>query len=234
MEKKKFLLLGILFLASTVLLPGCGSSDNYSDNNNDVPITDPIEEPVDEDIRENLTGGCGVDDGTTPPLSYEIRKNGSESYETPGVKTDNCLRVRFQVGATGGAYFDEADLRVDVSVNGSTKIPVYEVYGLNPDFDECYYQGGDVFECEYGRPSDGYSEIMDFSGHTKSGSASKIKVDDARYDWYCYLHLFNNGAWSSSYQPQTGCRKTVRTVHYWEGNLLVQTNETSNDMFNNP
>ena len=233
---KKFLLLSVLFLVSTVLLPACGSSDNtggspVAEENPERELSSPP-----SDGRRGLTGGCGIDDGGTAPLSYEIRKIGQDSFTTPGIATDNCLRVRFQVGSAGNEFFDNSDLRVTVSVNSHVEIPQYEVEGLEPSFDECKSVGGRLFECEYGRPSDGYSKIMDFSNLARSGSKPKVKVSDARYDWYCYVYRNH----SYYYEPYGGCRKKVRgkshnfNGHYWEGNLLIQTNATSNEDFNRP
>ena len=208
-------LLSILLLTCGLLLSACGGSDNSGNTANTSGATQETEN--EEEERESVTStGCGLDDGGSAPLSFEIREvKGETSYSTPGIRTDNCLRVRFQVSSTGNIYFNEADLRVDISVNGATRIPLYTTDSECPD-------NG----CEFGRPSDGYSDIIDFSLHARNGTSPKVKVDNAHYDWYCRVFVL----------PYPSCyRKILKaSKHHWSGNLLIQTNESSNKLFENP
>ena len=218
----------LLALLAVMALPACGKKSVDDDLAPSVgespsesptpppPPFDPPPPPPDEDDP------VGTGDA---PLSFEIFEyGGSAVYETAEIPTDNILRVRFEVGPAGNQLFDSTDVRVEISVNGTTRIPHYTT---DP---ACPQPAG----CEYGRPSDGASDPMDFSASLQAGVDPVITVTRARYNWYCEIYVL----------PYPSCYRLVQDPqvingnqfegHYWSGRLIVQTNATNPDLFEGP
>lgn len=230
---KKARLLTAIIMVSLVFLPACGKkgggdAEEGTEQTGTVtpspvtpsPPTPPTPTPT---PTPSPVGGDA-------PLSYEVDKTGGSAiFITTPISTDNVLRVRYEVGPAGNQFFDGTDVRVEISVNGTTRIPRYTSDPACP-------AGG----CEYGRPSDGPSDIMDFSGVVTPGVPVQIEITQARYNWYCY-----SGTYPGFYDPYNGCNyRLVQDPnpgigfpgHYWKGRLIVQTHETDVSIFesNNP
>lgn len=217
----------MLMIAAAAILPACGKksveSSTSSSTVQNLPNTTPAPTPTPS--PSPAPGGSG-----TSPLSYEIALyGGSAVFMTNGIVTDNVLKVRYEVGPAGNQVFDATDVRVEITVNGSTRVPKYTTDPNCP-------AGG----CEYGRPSDGPSEPMDFSGSLSPGVPVVVRVTQARYNWYCYTGLYPGGI--PQYNPYEGCNYRLvldpfnngsqsSPGHYWRGRLIVATNATNMTQF---
>jgi hypothetical protein len=234
LSRKK--ILGLMLLAS-FSLSACGRKTVESSpvagsavlNNQPLVPPTPIPNPTPTPTPTPTPGGGG-----SSPLSYEIYKfGGSAVFESSSISTDNRLQIRYEVGPAGNQVFDGTDVRVEISVNGSTRVPKYTKDSNCPS-------GG----CEYGRPSDGPSEVLDFSGSLTPGVPVVVRVTQARYNWYCYTTLYPGPI---GYNPYEGCNYRLvldpfnngnqsSPGHYWRGRLIVATNATNMTQFlsNNP
>ncbi len=209
----------LVVIASLAFLPGCGrkggeyvEDDALETISTETPVAPALPTPpvVADPDPSPLGGGDS-------PLSFSVHEvGGSAIFQTTEIDTDNVLRVRYEVGPAGNQYFDGTDVRVEITVNGSTKIPRYTT---DPD---CSPQG-----CEYGRPSDGASEIMDFSSVITPGVPITIQITNARYNWYCYV-FYNPHQDCTYYNLVKNPNSSISFPgHYWEGRLIVQTHNTS-------
>lgn len=216
-------------MASLVFLPACGKkSDGDVDESESETVSTQTPAPATPSPPTppiNPNPGPSPVGGGDSPLSFSVDEvGGSAIFTTTEISTDNVLRVRYEVGPAGNQFFDGTDVRVEISVNGSTRIPRYTTDPNCPN-------GG----CEYGRPSDGASDIMDFSSVVTPGVPITIQVTQARYNWYCY-----SGTYPGFYDPYNGCNyRLVQDPnpsinfpgHYWKGRLIVQTHNTSVEEF---
>ena len=209
----------ILILATVLVLPGCGGKKDIDDEPQAVPAAAPTTPspfvtpptPPDPPVPPGPGGEA--------PLSFSVSETGgSSTFQTTAITTDTILRVRYQVGPTGNVLFDSSDVRVEITVNGSTRIPRYSADSACPS-------GG----CEYGRPSDGTSDVLDFSAQLQPGVDPVITITQARYNWYCAVYVL----------PYPSCYRLVQDPnasisfpgHYWRGTVTVQTNATDPTLF---
>lgn len=223
---QKLALYSLIFAA--LVVSGCGQKTV----NNGKPATAPtafVSQPVTPapETPTTPTTPTTPSGGGSSPLSYEINlTGGSAVFQTTPINTDNVLRVRYEVGPAGNQLFDATDVRVEISVNGSTRVPKYVADGCP--------SGG----CEYGRPSDGPSTILDFSGNLQPGVPVTIRVTNAQYNWYCYTGLYPGGIPQYNYGQTCNYRLVQNPQpsigfpgHYWRGRLIVQTNATNVSQF---
>jgi len=189
-------------LPSLLLLTGCGKKTAGEDGGIVIVLPD------------DTTTTTTTSSSTDPLLTYEVNiTGGTNDFSTPAITTDGNLKVRFLVGSNlGSSAFQGSELRVTIAVNGHEVVPTYTSANY-----------------EYGRTSDGPSEVINFTGDVTAGVSAIITITNPQYDFYC-LYPWNNAL----YGQYPGCRKGVlgsnvdpyTPGHTWSGTLIVETSNT--------
>lgn len=181
---------------------GDGGSDNGNNNNGGNDNSNNLQTPL--KFRFNITGVGG----TQPQM------------RTPEFNTDALLRIKVipgpagQISIPGGTYSNfnapYSCVSYTITVNGESMVT------------QPLSQEGPNFFCPNARPY----QVLDFSSRlTRGHGPLKIKVSNARYDYYCRL-------WYAGYMPWTPstlyCNDlyTVYKTHTVTGKLEVQINGT--------
>lgn len=218
MKTLKYLPTAALVLALGLQLSGCGKTKRVDPNAD-------LASAGSNSISAPPSGGTPPPPTTTPPsptgqapLSYEFSKYGNETYTTGTITTDNVLKVKFKVTAgQGNSVHQATELKVTIAVNGTEVTPTYT---------SSNYVYGKVGET---------SNVIDLSSYLSPGVPVTITVKNPMNDFYCtYWAGYYWDSTTYSYQPVNplynsypGCRKAVYQSHTWSGNLIVQTNSTT-------
>lgn len=157
--------------------------------------------------------------GGEAPYSFEINGlTGSQAAQTPSIRTDNVLKVKFQVTPGQGNSFHQAsELAVEVWLNNSTMVV--------PKYTSSNYTYGRVGET---------SNVIDLSGYITPGQSLSFVIKNPKNDFYCTyapnpFYYWDGGQWAPTnplYNVYPGCRKAVHSSHTWSGILLVQTSSS--------
>lgn len=155
-----------------------------------------------------------------PPLSFEINSlTGTQQAQTPAIRTDGVLKVKFQVTPGQGNNVHQAsELAVEIWLNNATMVV--------PKYTSNNYSYGRVGET---------SNVIDLSGYVTQGQNVTLTVKNPKNDFYCTyspnpFYYWDGGQWAPTnplYNTYPGCRKAVFTNHVWSGIILVQTSGTS-------
>lgn len=207
----------IAILATGLALSSCGKTKRYEPTTssggtvvNPAPppvVIPPVIPPVDPPPA----GGA--------PLSYEFTRNGTQTYTTGSITTDNVLKIKFKVTAEqGNQVWKASELKVTIAVNGVEVTPTYT---------SNQYIYGKVGET---------SNVVDLSAYITPGVASVITVKLPKNDFYCTyvpnpFYTFDYTTYTyvpvnPQYGQYPGCRKEVYKTHNWSGILTVQTSAT--------
>lgn len=173
----------------------------------------------DTELPEDPTNPTPDGGGTEAPKSYEFTLKGNQVAQTPGITTDNVLKVKFRVTAEQGNHVHKAsELKVTIAVNGTE---------ITPTYTSSNYTYGRVGET---------SNVVNLSSYVTPGQAAKITVKLPKNDFYCtyaptpfYYYDSNTGSYQPTnpqYNVYPGCRKEVHSSHNWSGVLIVQTSST--------